>query len=157
MMQAEDKATDFLRTLIVVNNDRQMSFDSAKSEVKEENLKAWFEQMSLQSKSYKEELMEWLPGDGQHAELSLNQTSLSGKVYRIWMEIKSMLSNHDTVAILSSCEFGEDAALKLYNEVLENQTLFSPELYEIIRRHMLKIKEDFNMLVKLRKLEESDV
>ena len=41
-------------------------------------------------------------------------TMTSGKLYRAWMDVKALFSGKDRHAILSSCEGGEDAALKAY-------------------------------------------
>ncbi|MFN6036985.1 MAG: PA2169 family four-helix-bundle protein [Bacteroidota bacterium] len=155
-MQSEDKATDYIRTLIMVNNDRQSAFETALNEVEDENLKSWFKQMSDQGKCYRDELINQIPQELRKSH-EFTYDTLSGRIYKLWMDIKHLVSKHNTHAILSSCEFGEDSALRIYNEALENKEIFSDEVYEIIHRHMLKIKEDFNILMKLRKLEESEV
>ncbi|MBN9292816.1 MAG: hypothetical protein J0G96_02415, partial [Flavobacteriia bacterium] len=41
-----------------------------------------------------------------------------GSVFRVWMNIKNMLNIDDYKNILMNCEFGENTALKLYDETL---------------------------------------
>lgn len=38
-------------------------------------------------------------------------TKVSGKFFRVWMDVKAALTSKDRKAILNSCEYGEDGAL----------------------------------------------
>jgi uncharacterized protein (TIGR02284 family) len=37
-------------------------------------------------------------------------TTTSGKLFRVWMDIKSAMTGSDRKAIINSCEYGEEAA-----------------------------------------------
>lgn len=46
-------------------------------------------------------------------------TTVSGKIYRTWMDLKVIFTGHNRKSILARCEFGEDAAQKAYASALE--------------------------------------
>ena len=46
-------------------------------------------------------------------------TTIKGKIYRAWMDVKATFSGNNRKTILASCEFGEDAAQKAYAEALD--------------------------------------
>ena len=153
LMQSENKTIDFIKTLIIVNNDRYLSFDSAKKIISEPIVRSWLDQMINQSLSFKKELLDQLSVSGLDYDFVPNQDTVSGRIHKIWREIKSVLIKDKFSAILSSLEFGEDSALRIYAEILDNKEFFSEKLFDIIHRHYLKIKEDFNTLSKLINLE----
>ncbi|MFN5183459.1 MAG: PA2169 family four-helix-bundle protein [Bacteroidota bacterium] len=155
-MKSESKLNDLIMTLIIVNEDRYNAFESAKSIVDEAVFKTWLDKMSNQSLSFKNELYIFLSDKAMIESFSPDHGTLSGKIYKIWMDIKSFISKDKLSGIISSLEFGEDSALKIYDEVLSNRELLSEELFDTINRHQLKIKEDFITLSKLSKLEESE-
>ena len=49
-------------------------------------------------------------------------TKVSGKFFRMWMDVKAALTGKDRKAILNSCEYGEDQAIDTYEEALENDS-----------------------------------
>ena len=64
-------------------------------------------------------------------------TTASGKVFRAWMDFKAALTGKDRKAILSSCEFGEDTALSVYDKVLADNDLPS-DLIVLVREQREK-------------------
>jgi uncharacterized protein (TIGR02284 family) len=46
-------------------------------------------------------------------------SSVSGALHRRWVDIKSLITGKDTLAVLTECERGEDVALKNYRRALE--------------------------------------
>ena len=78
-------------------------------------------------------------------------TTNSGKLYRIWMDVKAAIVAKDRAAILSSCEFGEDAALKVYEEVKENTDLQFPADYiATINSQEMEIRLDHDRIKAMR-------
>lgn len=41
------------------------------------------------------------------------------EIFSVWMDIKSALNGKDRNNILTSCEIGDDAAVKTYTKILE--------------------------------------
>ena len=134
-----NKAIEVLNGLIVINNDRIEGYERAYKETEEADLKALFSKMSSTSQKCKSELVAEVQKLGGTAE---EGTTTSGKFYRIWMDIKAALSGKDRKAILGSCEFGEDFAVKTYEEALEHSGEISSELHNLISTQYSAIKAD---------------
>lgn len=113
----KEKAIEVLNTLITINNDRIEGYETASKETEEFDLKALFAQFISTSKNCKQELAREVNKlGGEEAE----GTKVSGKFFRMWMDVKAALTGKDRKTILNSCEYGEDEALDTYEKVLEN-------------------------------------
>lgn len=117
------EAVDNLNDLILINNDRINGYEKAASEIGDvleaAEIKSLFFQMSEESREYKDELIDAVTRLG--GSPASDDTTVSGKIYRAWMDVKATFSGDDVLAALQSCEFGEDAALKAYQEVMKEQ------------------------------------
>jgi uncharacterized protein (TIGR02284 family) len=139
MKTIDEKTTKALRKLIIINNDRYEGYQEAKKHAEDGDLKLLFEKYSLQSKKFGNEITMMIPDlsddvpDGE-------ETKNSGKLFRAWMDIKDNLAPNNRKAVLSSCEFGEDAAKKEYDRVLEDSEDISAEALELIRRHRTELQ-----------------
>ncbi|WP_291127336.1 ferritin-like domain-containing protein [Flavobacterium sp. UBA7682] len=112
-----EKTIDVLNKLITINNDRIEGYETATKETEEQDLKALFSQFTSTSQQCKRELIsEVIRLGGEVAE----GTMISGKFFRVWMDVKAALTGKDRKTILNSCEFGEDAAKGTYEKVLKD-------------------------------------
>lgn len=135
------KTIEALNTLITINNDRIQGYETAAKETEEQDLKAMFGRFTATSQKCKVELVAEISKLGGQSD---EGTLLSGKFFRVWMDVKAAITGKDRKAILNSCEFGEDEALKTYNEVLndcvqdltvEHQTLLNAQRFNIKADH----------------------
>lgn len=116
------KSIDALNSLIEINNDRIEGYETASKETEETELKTLFAQLAQTSHECRADLVSEVEAlAGTPAE----GTKVSGKFFRVWMDVKAALTGKDRKAILDSCEYGEDAAVDTYKKVLEND---APEL-----------------------------
>lgn len=114
-----EKTIDVLNTLITINNDRIEGYETASKETEEHDLKNLFDQFSMTSHKCKQELeSEVRKLNGEIAEGTL----ISGKFFRVWMDVKAALTGKDRKAILNSCEYGEDVAVDTYEKALSNHS-----------------------------------
>ena len=113
------------------------------------DLKALFAEFITQSEVFRQELEEAVTSLGEEAETG---TTASGKVYRVWMDIKAALSTKDRKAVLESCEFGEDAAQKAYKLATENEEI-SPSALSLITDQKAKLKAAHDQVKRLRDTE----
>src|SRR5690606_3218992 len=67
-------------------------------------------------------------------------TTASGKIYRVWMDLKTTFSGNNILSVLESCEAGEDAALKAYKDALEEDVEWPEEIYRMVSSQRLLIK-----------------
>lgn len=112
-----DKIIEVLNKLITINNDRIEGYETASKETEESDLKTLFAQfISTSEKCNKELKAEVINLGGTPAE----GTRVSGKFFRVWMDVKAALTGKDRKFILNSCEYGEDVAKETYEKVLED-------------------------------------
>lgn len=142
------KETFALNSLIKINNDRYEGYKTAAEETKDAELKSLFTKFSTQSKGFADELRKHVPDPDKVVDHG--ETTLPGKAFRAWMDLKSAVTGKDRHAILASCEFGEDAALKTYHEVLEHPGKISPQAMELIRKHHAEIHKGHDTVKSLR-------
>jgi len=70
-------------------------------------------------------------------------TTTSGEIYRGWMNFKAIFTGHSRHAILETCEYGEDAAQKAYQQALEAEGI--PEfLRELISSQKETLRASHN-------------
>jgi len=113
----KEKTIEVLNSLITINNDRIEGYETASKETEEPELKSLFSRFIATSQKCKQELVaEVNTLGGEQAE----GTKVSGKFFRVWMDVKAALTGKDRKAILSSCEFGEDEAKDTYDNAFEN-------------------------------------
>lgn len=110
-----NKTVEVLNDLIQINNDRIEGYQKANEELKatDTDLHNLFTSFITQSADLKLALEAEIATLGGEIETG---TTTSGKIYRIWMDVKLLFTGKDRQAILDTCEFGEDAAQKAYRE-----------------------------------------
>jgi uncharacterized protein (TIGR02284 family) len=127
-MEPTKKVVEILNDLIRINNDRIEGYEKAANEVKDSlfdaEVKSVFYQLAEESRNNKSELINAVTQLGGEPA---SDTTASGKIYRVWMDVKSTFSGDDTLAALQSCEFGEDAAQKAYREALDDEDARWPQ------------------------------
>lgn len=132
-----------LNDLIKINNDRIAGYQKAYENTDETGLNLLFNEYIDQSKNNVSELREYIrvlggnPADG---------TTLSGKFYHAWMDVKAAFTGKDRHGILSDCERGEDIAKKAYRNALDDKELIweDEKVVSILNNHLesLKIAHD---------------
>src|SRR5215218_7043233 len=117
-MNASDELIELLNDLIKINNDRVSGYLKATNELKTEDvdLKALFQSMINESSQYIAELSNRIIKLG--GAPAADESTASGKIYRTWMDLKAVFTGKDRKALLSSCEYGEDAAQKAYENAI---------------------------------------
>ncbi len=117
-----NKATlETLNDLIQINNDRIAGYENAIGEIKDDaELKSVFTTKILESQQFKSTLVREIEVLGRDAD---NDTSISGKLHRSWLDIKATFSGHSDKSILEECEFGDNAMRKTYQSALNEEHL----------------------------------
>ena len=146
-----EKVVNVLNDLIRINHDRVVGYEKAIEELKDgdADLKALFQRYIIESRQYAQELTQEVsrlganPADG---------TTNSGKIYRVWMDLKAAIAGKDRKTILENCEFGEDAAQKAYDLALNSDTELEPSLRDLIVRQKATLKVGHDEVKRLRDL-----
>ncbi len=136
-METTEKTNTAVRDLVIINNDRTEGYKTAATETKEADLKALFNRYSEQSRGFASELKQFIT-DADEMPKS-DETKNTGKLYRVWMDVKAAITANDRKAILSSCEFGEDKAKQTYKDVLNDIAGLAPNVVAIITKQNAEI------------------
>jgi len=119
-MENNKAIIEILNDLVLINNDRIVGYEKALKEIEvdDEDLRVVFLAMIDQSHGFKVQLGTEIEVLGSDIETG---TSISGKIHRAWIEVKTAFSGHSEKSILEECEFGEDAIKKAYESALEGE------------------------------------
>ena len=142
-----EKKIDAINSLIIINNDRSEGYKKAAEEAKDSELKSLFTKFSEQSLGFSSELRQFVPTS---EEPDHDETKNSGKLFRLWMDIKAAVTSNDRKAILSSCEFGEDAAKNEYKSVLEKSGEIPAEALSVITKQNAEILKSHDQIKAMR-------
>src|SRR5689334_19452069 len=150
-----EKLANILNDLIRINHDRVVGYEKAIEELKDgdADLKTLFQRYITESRQYAQELTQEVTRQGgDPAEGTTN----SGKIYRVWMDLKAAIAGKDRKAILDNCEFGEDAAQKAYDLALNSDVDLEPSLRDLIVRQKATLKVGHDEVKRLRDLQAAN-
>lgn len=150
-----EKVIGILNDLIQINHDRVVGYEKAVDELKDNDadLSALFQRYISQSREYGQDLRNEVSRLGGSAA---DGTTNSGKVYRVWMDLKATVTGHDRKTILDNCEFGEDAAQKAYDTALNSDVELEPSIRDLIVRQKASLKAGHDEVKRLRDMQASN-
>jgi len=154
-MESDNKVTEVLNDLIQINNDRIEGYKRAIKEADDSDvdLKAIFHRMEDESRQYLAELTrEVVKAGGEPA----SGTTVSGKIYRAWMDVKATFTGSDRETLLSNCEYGEDAAQKAYQQALNTDETLSIDIRQLIANQKASLKISHDTIKKFRDMYKDD-
>ncbi len=153
-METKEELVSVLNDLIQINNDRVVGYEKAANESKDSDmdLKTTFTEMADQSRKYAAELTQEVGRLGGDAS---TDTTISGKVYRVWMDLKAAITGKDRESILGSCEYGEDVAQRAYDAALESDAYMSTEIRQLISNQKSNLKTSHDLIKKYRDMHEN--
>ena len=142
-----EKTIDALNSLIVINNDRIEGYKTAEAEAKETDLKMLFSDLMQTSINNRKELVEEVSILGGTPD---EGTRITGKFFRVWMDVKVAFTSNDRKIILESCEYGEKVALDQYEKVLkdDNETN-NIKVRDVIIKQQELLKFDYAKIVRI--------
>ena len=134
---------EVLNDLVRINRDRIAGYEKAVENLEKDDavLRTLFYQLSEESQKMKEELSSQVTSlGGEPAE----DSTMSGKIYRAWMDVKDVFSGDDAKSALEACEYGEDAAQKAYGDAIEDSREFPENIQAMIReqKDILRVSHD---------------
>jgi uncharacterized protein (TIGR02284 family) len=149
-----EKVIGILNDLVRINQDRVVGYEKAIDELKDgdADLRTLFQRYITESRQYGQELRQEVsrlggePADG---------TTNSGKIYRVWMDLKATIAGHDRETVLNNCEFGEDAAQKAYDTALNSDVDFEPSIRDLVVRQKASLKVGHDEVKRLRDMHKA--
>ena len=130
-MENLKKILDVLNDLIRINKDREAGYVKISRELTpaEHNLRSAFERKAQESRNniiqleYKADEIRRRLGAEPQTEGSVDNAGLSGRIYKMWAEVKNFFSGSDKSAVIKSCVDGEEKAQKCYENALTEYQL----------------------------------
>lgn len=148
-MSTNENLIEVLNDLIRINNDRIDGYEKAIKETDtiDVDLQGLFQKMANESREYVSELTSEVASLG--GEIATG-TTRSGKIYRVWMDIKATFSGHDRQSVLESCEYGEDAAQEAYEDALASDAEIPVAIRQIITDQKASLLSSHDLIKKYR-------
>jgi len=152
-MERNEQVREVLNDLIRINHDRIEGYEKAIQDSKDEDadLQAVFSRMADESKQYASELEREVARTGDDPA---EGTTASGKIYRVWMDIRSALSGKSRQTVLDLCEYGEDAAQKAYEEALKADAELPGDVRQLITNQKTALKTSHDTIKRYRDSQE---
>lgn len=149
MTASTTETTEVLNDLIMINYDRIEGYRKAAEESKafDIELHPVFMKMADESRVNVSSLTEQVRKLGEEAE---NGSTVMGKIYRTWMDVKAAFAGKDRVSILASCEFGEDQAQKAYEDALASDAELDVETRKLITSQKATLKQSHDIVKTMR-------
>lgn len=148
-MKTNEATSEVLNDLIRINNDRIEGYEKAAKETDavDADLRAVFTSMASESRQYVTELTRYVAGAGEEPA---KDTTVSGKIYRAWMDVKATFTGNSRKAILASCEYGEDAAQKAYDTALKTDAELPVDIRQLIMDQKSSLKRSHDQIKRMR-------
>ena len=127
----KENSIEVLNTLIEINHDRIEGYKTAAAETDVSDLAELFLTFSATSHKCNKELSEEVRRLGG---VPLEGTRTTGKLHRVWMDFKALVTGKSRDSILSSCEYGDATALETYDDALKS----APEDLNFIQQALIK-------------------
>ncbi len=141
-----------LNELIEVNHSRIDGYRKAAEDIDGGDLKGLFQGMVNESENFAEALSEHVekfggePADG---------ATFSGKIHQAWLDFKAAISSNNRETILSSCEFGDQTAIKAYDTALAiDKVQASPDFMSLLHSQRSSIAESLKVIQSLKNSED---
>jgi uncharacterized protein (TIGR02284 family) len=153
-MKSDNELISVLNDLIKINHDRTEGYQKAIEQLKptDIDLTTMFNNMANASTENANALAAEVRNQGGEPA---SDTTQSGKIYRIWMDIKSGVTARDRKSILSLCEFGEDAALKAYKLALESDVNLPSDVQQLILDQKAALQNAHDIVKRYRDMQET--
>ena len=114
-MMDQDDIISTLNNLVETSRDGEEGFRTSAEHAKDAQLKSLFQNRADSCAAAVRELQDIVLAQGGKPSES---SSVTGTLHRRWVDIKSMVTGRDDVAILNEVERGEDVAVASYKKAL---------------------------------------
>jgi uncharacterized protein (TIGR02284 family) len=146
MATTSENIVDTLQELTEFVNDRIEGYERAVEESKNPEFQSYYRKLASQSTDFSTELNTFIRSYGGDME---RDTTIKGKFYRQWMDLKATFTGRDEEAIIGSNIYGEEWAIKAYKDALENGNL-PPEIRQVVERQYQSSLETYNQLKQMK-------
>ncbi|MEH6656877.1 PA2169 family four-helix-bundle protein [Leeuwenhoekiella marinoflava] len=119
-MTYSEKISNKLNELLTKNYDAEAGYKLASENVKNNTLKEYFNRRAKERYDFGHQIKNEIKVYGETPDKG---TSLAGDAHRLWMNVKSTVSNDNEEAILEETIRGEKNAIEEYNNILKEPNI----------------------------------
>lgn len=134
-----------LNELLEKTYDAKKGFNKASENTDHSQLKNYFQRKSQERNGFGQELKAEINTYGEDIE---EGGSFAGAAHRALMDVKTMFSSDNAESMLEESIRGEKAAIKEYNDIL-NETSLPESTYKIVLNQKEAISKDLNTIRRL--------
>jgi len=145
-MSNHDLTISSLNNLIQISNDGVKGYTESAQHVEDSQLKALFTRRSQEISTYVAELQGLVVSLGGKPR---EPSTLGGILHRVWIDLKTVITSNDNLAILNEIERGEDVALRAYTKAAEQEDLL-PHIRSVILRQLSGVQRNHDEIKGLR-------
>lgn len=138
-----DKIVDRLDQVLVRSFDSIKGYKFAAGEVDSLSLKAFFNDQIADRNKFARELSEIIKGYGGEPS---TEGSFKGQAHRMWMDVKSIVSDGSDESILQECIRGEEKASEDYDDLLKMELPIDTRIRTLITEHKMQINQAIQRL-----------
>lgn len=142
----QDDQLRHLHDLIAVAKDSELGYQTAADHVGDSHLETVFSDYAHQRAGFVRDLT--AEAERLSGEAPRDTGTVSGAVFRGWMNLKSALTGGSPAAIVAACETGEDAAEAAYEKVVN--TGVTGRTRSLVDSQWAKIKEAHHRMLNLK-------
>lgn len=136
-----NKSVDVLNNLLQIANDRLKGFQEVDTEMIENysGLSAEYDHMVIQSTEMRTKLASLIREKGGNPE---DSTTVVGGLHRTWIDVKNTFTVDRDEATLESVLFGENAAIKAFEDALNSGEL-CPDSRNLVSDQLQDLKDSY--------------
>jgi len=149
MIKNEEIIED-LNNLVKINNDRIQGYEKAVEGTEDAQLDDLFRHYIIQSQGFRSQLADHIVRIDGLAVSDVTTSDVTSKIHRAWIDIKSAVTGKDSDTVLSSVEFGENAALEVYKDAIEKDHL-PAYIKEDLMKQMGQLEDALDKIKAIRK------
>lgn len=139
-MMQKNKLFEEIKEIVEKNRDAEKGFEKASEKTETKGLKLYFRNKAAKRKEFNTSLTSAVKA--AYSEFNENG-SIGGTVHRAWMDVKALFSADSDEAMLEESIRGDKAAIKEYDDVLEEAELPLP-LRKLLTEQRAAIQVDLN-------------
>ena len=148
LAEQNNNLVQLLDDLVKINCERIEGYNIAHETMRDnKDLKSIFRERIHQSENFILDLKELISKrGGEKGKLA----HISGKIFNTWMNFKNTFKSNKNASILDNCEFGENVAVKVYDEALKSDTEIPADIRQKIIDQQNEIKKSHDFIKKFR-------
>lgn len=134
---------DTLNDLIQINNDRIQGSEKVNETNGDEKYKTLLDRVIEQSTDFRQQLISEVRRVGGQAEW--NGNTGKGKLYSVWLDIKSAFTGEPDSSGIEMVQFSEDAARKAYDDALSSSVNLPSDTKDLLETQRGQMNFSFDL------------